>query len=112
MRIDKTLKITIEQKDVEQAIRNLITAEDPSIVVDEIIFAAKRTGKDTISVKVDAHFGDMEVVTETAPIVEEAVEVSVPELPTDEEEAPFEVDDEAASEEEEEQPSPKQSLFG
>ncbi|AGH57607.1 hypothetical protein PYDG_00078 [Pseudoalteromonas phage pYD6-A] len=120
MKIQKSLKIEINQADVEKAVRALIAQEDPTIVVDEITFAAKRSGKDAISVKVDAHFGEIEITEPTVtPPVEEVV-TSVPEITDDmnkEDEAPFEGDPlpESAPPLEtkvEEQPSPKQSLFG
>lgn len=107
MKIDKTLKISVTQADVESAIKDLIAKEDPSIIVDEIVFAAKRAGKDTISVKVDAHFGGQD-----AESVEEPEEEETPEIPevTDDveegDEAPFEGDPVVT------EPAAKQSLFG
>ena len=86
MKIQKTLKIEINQKDVEEAIIALIAKEDPTIIVDEIVFTPKRSGKDSIAVKVDAHFGDaVEPVAPAAPIVEETVEVAAPEVVVEEE---------------------------
>lgn len=104
MKIEKTLKIKIEQADVEAAIRELVYKEDPTIVVDSISFAAKRTGEDSISISIDAHFD------EGAP-TPRAIEV-----PTTEEAAPFTPDTpvEEVEEEEVEDPEPvagKTSLF-
>lgn len=60
MQIDKILKIAITQEDVEQAITEFINRADPSVVVDEIVFAAKRNGDDKIGVTVNGHFTDGE----------------------------------------------------
>lgn len=111
MKIQKTLKISITQADVEQAIIALIAAEDPTIVVDDIQFTPKRSGKDSIAVKVEAHLGDAPEEEEEDD--EEETEEGVPEVPvaedvTEEDELPFEspeLKDPVA-------PSPKQSLFG
>ena len=62
MHIEKNLKITVTQEDVEQAIIQMIANEDPTIVVDEIDFVAKRNGEDKIGVIVNGHFGDSSVV--------------------------------------------------
>lgn len=109
MKINKTLKIEVTQADVEQAIRDLITKEDPTIVVDEIQFAAKRAGKDAISVKVDAHFGGATVEE----VVETAVEEKPVELPVEDDTPPFDVEEEKTeTTEPTPEPSSKQSLFG
>lgn len=103
LEIIKSLKVKVKQSDVEQALIELIARQDPTIVVDSITFAAKRSGKDSIAVDIEAHFAD--AVEESTPAPEEPVEeqLEIPELTTEEDEAPFET---------EEEPSPKQSLFG
>lgn len=60
MQIDKILKIAITQEDVEQAITEFINRADPTVIVDEIVFAAKRNGDDKIGVTVNGHFTDGE----------------------------------------------------
>ena len=105
MKIQKTLKIEVTQADVEQAIINLIADEDPTIVVDEIQFTPKRSGKDAIAVKIDAHFGD----EQPEPAIEIEVEsIFEPEVVAEsvekEDEAPFDVQEEPAL--------AKKSLFG
>lgn len=112
MIINKTLKIEITQSDVESAIKDMIAAQDPTIVVDTITFAAKRAGNETISIKVDAHFdSEPAPITQVEDVVEEVIE-----QPVKDDEPPFEVDEEQVepedqTQEEEEVPSPKQSLF-
>lgn len=104
MKIEKTLKITIKQADVELAIKELIKKEDPTIVVDTIAFQPKRTGTDSIAISVDAHFGDdtTESVEEEV-VTEEPVEV----VEETDDTPPFEAD----APEEEEEVSGKTSLF-
>ena len=104
MKIEKTLKIKIEQADVEAAIRELVYKEDPTIVVDSISFAAKRTGEDSISISIDAHFDEGAPTPRTI------------EVPTTAETPPFTPDTpaEEVEEEEVEDPEPvagKTSLF-
>lgn len=79
MIIKKTLNIQVTQADVEQAIRERIKQEDPTIVVDEIVFAQKRTGKDSIAVKVEAHFAGDEDSTPISQEEEEEVHEANPE---------------------------------
>lgn len=117
MKIQKSLKITITQADVEQAIIALIANEDPTIVVDDIQFTPKRGGKDSISVKVDAHLGDAveeqeDEDEEVADEAEEVPEVPVAEDVVEEDELPFESPELKDVEEPAPAPSPKQSLFG
>ncbi|AGH57067.1 hypothetical protein VPMG_00086 [Vibrio phage VBP32] len=123
MKIEKSLKIDITQADVEKAVRELIAKEDPTIIVDEIVFTAKRSGNDAISVKVDAHFGS---TTEAEPSLTvssgDTPPPAIPEVTDDAEEEAAELFDGdplpenapplVQEEEEEKQPSPKQSLFG
>jgi hypothetical protein len=56
MHIEKSLKITVTQEDVEKAIIDMIAVADPTIVVDEIDFISKRNGEDKIGVIVNGHF--------------------------------------------------------
>lgn len=123
MKIEKSLKIDITQADVEKAVRELIAKEDPTIIVDEIVFTAKRSGNDAISVKVDAHFGS---TTEAEPSLTvssgDTPPPAIPEVTDDAEAEAAELFDGdplpenapplVQEEEEEKQPSPKQSLFG
>jgi len=111
MKIEKSLKIAITQADVETAIKALIQKEDPAIIVDEIVFAATRKGGDSISVKVDAHFGESQpeevvVLDEIAGgEIEEEDKPQAIEVAEESEEAPFEGDAVLES------PSKKASLF-
>lgn len=66
MIIEKSLKITIKQADVELAIKELIKKEDPTIVVDTISFQPKRAGTDSIGITVGAHFADEMVEDEVS----------------------------------------------
>lgn len=115
LEIIKSLKIKVTQADVEQALTELIAKQDPTIIVDSIEFAAKRSGKDSIAVSVEAHFGDVVdepksgVAPGTASEVKDSGPVEAPEVTDDvesEDEAPFETDTEEA-----EVPA-KSSLFG
>lgn len=116
MKIQKTLKISATQADVEKALIEAISKQDPTIVVDEIIFTPKRGGKDSIAVKIDAHFGDVNEEEELDAEEEETEETSesIPEITDDseEDEAPFDGDPVDTSSTEEEPVAPKQSLFG
>ncbi|AUR87176.1 hypothetical protein HYP58_gp30 [Vibrio phage 1.097.O._10N.286.49.B3] len=111
LEIIKSLKIKVTQADVEQALIELIAKQDPTIIVDSIEFAAKRSGKDSIAVSVEAHFGDVVEEPKCGPgpslgdvrdVVEE-VEVA-PEVTDEEDEAPFETEAETVT--------AKTSLFG
>lgn len=116
LEIIKSLKIKVTQADVEQALIELIAKQDPTIVVDSIEFSAKRSGKDSIAVAVEAHFGENREeasastgTTGGVPVsdvdespIESGSEV-VPEVTDEEDEAPFETEAE---------PTAKQSLFG
>ena len=114
LEIIKSLKIKVTQADVEQALIELIAKQDPTIVVDSIDFSAKRTGKDSIAVSVEAHFGDSieEPKCGYGPSLGEVKDAEVEEVAPEvtdeaeeENEAPFETD--TATE-----PTAKQSLFG
>lgn len=116
LEIIKSLKIKVTQADVEQALIELIAKQDPTIVVDSIDFSAKRTGKDSIAVSVEAHFGDSVEEPKCGPgpslgdvkdTEDEESEVApeVTDEAEEENEAPFETDTAA-------EPTAKQSLFG
>ena len=112
MKIQKTLKITVTQADVEAAIIEMIAQEDPTIVVDEIQFTPKRAGKDAIAVKIEAHIGDEAELEEDEDEALESEpepepEVVVPEIVEEEDEAPFDVEPEPAPE-----PPARTKLFG
>lgn len=119
MKIIKSLKIEATQADVETAIKRMVHEQDPTIVVDEIQFTQKRNGKDSISVKIDAHFGDVNEVQaeekQSPPKGESTISDHVDE-PTEEDSCPFEVSEPPKGDgpEKEETPevSPKKSLFG
>ena len=72
MEIQKNIKISISQADVEQAIRELIRKQDSTIVVDKITFTAKRSGDAAIGISVDAHFGTINTPIVRSP--EEAIQ--------------------------------------
>lgn len=117
LEIIKSLKIKVTQADVEQALIELIAKQDPTIVVDSIDFSAKRTGKDSIAVSVEAHFGDsveepkcgpgpsLGVSGGTEEVEESEVAPEVTDEAEEENEAPFETDTSS-------EPTAKQSLFG
>lgn len=106
MKIEKTINIEISQADVEEAIVAMIKEQDPAIIVDEITFTPKRNSKESIQVKVDAHFGESNEQTPTyrssvgmcsedAPVEEvPAGEVAI--APVDEEAEPKEEEAEEA----------------
>ena len=75
MHIEKSLKITVTQEDVEKAIVDMIAVADPTIVVDEIDFISKRNGEDKIGVIVNGHFHKDPVVLIRTP---EGEKVDVP----------------------------------
>lgn len=56
-KVEKTLKITIDQAGVEKVIREAIEAEHPDVQVNEITFAGSRK-LTNLEVKVDAEFKD------------------------------------------------------
>ncbi|AUR82510.1 hypothetical protein NVP1152O_028 [Vibrio phage 1.152.O._10N.222.46.E1] len=120
LEIIKSLKIKVTQADVEQALIELIAKQDPTIIVDSIEFAAKRSGKDSIAVSVEAHFGEIGekaavAAPDTGGYVSEASGEDSNDVPvseeeeqisgtvTDEDEAPFETEAEVTA---------KTSLFG
>ncbi|APC46066.1 hypothetical protein HYP06_gp026 [Vibrio phage vB_VspP_pVa5] len=120
LEIIKSLKIKVTQADVEQALIELIAKQDPTIIVDSIEFSAKRSGKDSIAVAVEAHFGENreetgssaacgtgspseETTENVAGLQSEASDEVIPEVTDEEDEAPFETEAE---------PTAKQSLFG
>lgn len=118
MKIIKSLKIEATQADVEAAIKRMVHDQDPTIVVDEIIFTQKRAGKDSISVKIEAHFGnDDDVQTEKGN--NETTSGRVPEITDGPDDCPFDVSDQSSDETredenqaQEEKITGKQSLFG
>lgn len=77
MEIKKNVKISVSQADVEEAVRDLIRKQDPTIVVDNITFTAKRSGPAAIGISVDAHFGVLNTPTvqETSEIIESITDV-------------------------------------
>ena len=101
MKITKTLKVDLDQADVEQAIKEYIQKTDPSITVEAIEFTQRRNPT-RLDVEVKAYYGDVHTEP-TKPVVveeEENVEEETEQVPTTSEEDIFQPEENNETEEE------------